>query len=298
MRLVAPAKINLCLRVGHPRADGFHPLVSWICTIGLFDNLIVEQSPGGGTTLSCDLPGLACDESNLIIKAATKLADALAKREGAAARRPFGVSVKLEKRIPVGAGLGGGSSDGACVLKGLNRLWAAGWSREDLALLASSLGSDLPFFFHGPSAICRGRGEVVEASLPPRPRFALLILPGIHMPTPAVYRQFDQMGLGSDISPQAEPDWRQWVSLPAEKLLPLLVNDLEPPALAISRQLGVLRAEAEQTIGRIVRMSGSGSSLFSLFDEREEAEKQQQVVLQRHSVKAVVVEVAPQELDG
>src|SRR5690242_14362911 len=127
MRLSAPAKINMCLRVGKPRADGFHPLVSWMVTVGLFDKLTVERSPGGGITLSCDLPGLASDESNLIVKAAIKLADALAKRGGAVAGSQLGLSVVLEKHIPVGAGLGGGSSDGACVLQGLNRLWAAGW---------------------------------------------------------------------------------------------------------------------------------------------------------------------------
>lgn len=296
MRLLAPAKLNLHLRVGKPRADGFHPLLSWMVTVRLFDTLILDRSPDGEMKLACDWPGLACDESNLILKAANALADALAApRAGAIAH--FGISVALMKRIPLGAGLGGGSSDAARILQGLNVLWNAGWSREKLADLASGLGSDLPFFFCGPSAICRGRGELVETIPTPQSRFALLFLPQRPMPTPAVYKRFDELGLGTSEAIQREPDWSSWLKLDSVGLLQKLTNDLEPPAFAIDPSLGQIRATAEQILGRPVRMSGSGSSLFTLYDGGDEAERAARVATAGIGVKSHVVEIAPELAD-
>lgn len=296
MRLLAPAKINVHLRVGPPRADGFHPLVSWMCTVGLFDTLTVDRAPDSGVRLSCDVPGLACDQSNLIVKAAGAMAQALAVDRKVAAGES-GLSIALQKRIPMGAGLGGGSSDGARVLLGLNRLWAAGWSRARLGAVAASLGSDLPFFLHGSSAVCRGRGERVEVVSPPQARFALLVLPGTHLATAEVYRRFDQMRLGDPAALDNEPAWRAWTRLSASELLSLLVNDLEPAAFALAPQLGALRAGLEQTLGRAVRMSGSGSSLFTLYDGEQEAADAARRASQRHAVPAVAVEVAPRFRD-
>ena len=353
MRLLAPAKINLYLRVGKPRADGFHPIVSWMCTVGLFDTLIIDRSrsqpehepedslaPGPRRaaneaaranarlplSLACDPPGLPCDASNLVAKAAVAFAGALSARSGwetppshagdlAATSPPRApsrssvshgnsaevphVEAQLLKRIPVGAGLGGGSSDGARTLAALNALWKAGWSDERLAELSASLGSDLPFFFHGESAVCRGRGERVQRITRPRPRTALLVLPGRPMPTPPVYRKFDELNLGSDASTTAEPDWSAWTRLSASELLPRLVNDLECPAFAIDPALGHLRADLEQLLSRPVRMSGSGSSLFSLYDDAEQAEANRvaQMLTERKQVQALAVEVAPKLVD-
>jgi len=293
MRLLAPAKVNLHLRVGRPRADGYHPLLTWICTVALFDNLTINRAPGRDVAMSCDMPGLACDAGNLVIKAAAALANLLAKSAAPAAAPELGLNITLRKQIPLGAGLGGGSSDGARTLQALNRLWAAGWPRQKLANLAASFGSDLPFFFYGPSAICRGRGELVEPISPPQSRFALLILPGSHMPTAAVYRRFDEMRLGNDERIDREPHWQQWTQLPAMPLLHALVNDLEPAAFAIDPKLGRLRGDLEETLRRPVRMSGSGSSLFSLFDEESEAAAAAGLVNQRLAVRCVAVEVAP-----
>src|SRR4051812_16646738 len=126
MRLLAPAKINLHLRVGPPRDDGFHPVLTWMCTIGLFDKLSIERIADGVVRLACDDPSLPHDQENLVVKAAIALADSLAKCRGGSATNDFGLAIELLKRIPSGAGLGGGSSDGARVLAGLNRLWDAG----------------------------------------------------------------------------------------------------------------------------------------------------------------------------
>jgi 4-diphosphocytidyl-2-C-methyl-D-erythritol kinase len=296
MRLLAPAKINLHLRVGKPRADGFHPIVSWMCTIGLFDTLIVDRSPGGETRLWCDQPWLPCDSSNLVVKAAGAMAGALAKGKEAleGTEMPeFGLSVRLLKRIPVGAGLGGGSSDGAFMLQALNVLWNAGRTREQLADLAARLGSDLPFFLYGPSAVCRGRGELVQPLSPPKPRFAMVMLPGRPLATPLVYRRFDEMKLGDAATKEVEPDWENWTKLDARSLLPLLVNDLEAPAFAIDPELGRLRADVETQLGRPVRMSGSGSGLFTLFDTESEAASAANAVKERLEVETLAVAVAP-----
>jgi 4-diphosphocytidyl-2-C-methyl-D-erythritol kinase len=338
MRLLVPAKINLHLRVGPRRADGFHSLLSWMTTVGLFDNLILEkQSPaegqsfrmegaGSGTVaddasrgekpvapiaLVCDMPGLPCDERNLVVKIALALRDELQSTGGglriigskgdvphSAGRASksgnvVGVGATLHKRIPIGAGLGGGSSDAARTLLGLNQLWEACGSADVLSAFAARFGSDLSFFFHGPSSVCRGRGELVMPIQRPRPRWAVLILPRLSMPTADVYRRFDQMGLGRDEDLTNEPDWQEWTSLNSEQLLPRLVNDLEPPAFDIAPQLGELRRRVEGLLNQPVRMSGSGSSLFTLFDDEITAKHASERIESHMNEKSPAVELAP-----
>lgn len=290
MRLLAPAKLNLFLGVGRPRDDGFHPLVSWMCTIGLFDELCVEQAQGDGLRLICDHPDLPTDDGNLVVRAARLMADRLAKQPPQGWRRPAALAARLHKRIPVGAGLGGGSADGACMLAALNGLWNAGCGRDGLAALAARLGSDLSFFFYAPSAVCRGRGEEVQPIAPPRPRYAVVLLPELVLSTAAVYRRFDEMGLGRDLS--VEPDWRAWTSLDAASLMPLLANDLEPAAFSMAPALDRLRLESEKVLNRPVRMSGSGSALFTLLDGEREAADCAAEASCRLGVRAVAVELA------
>lgn len=362
---LAPAKINLHLRVGPPGSDGFHPLLTWMCTVALFDTLDVRvpsqrqkeeagSSAGdvgdrGIITMTCDDPRLPCDESNLVVRAGRLVAGAIAERRrpetgrrtptreggvssavaeatnamttaatgaapGASAPQPRGLDaenaretlapvaaavVALEKRVPFGAGLGGGSSDAASAMLALNRLWRGGLDAAALAALGARVGSDVPFFFFGPSSVCTGRGEVVRPVAAPRvARWALLVLPEIAMPTPAVYRRFDEMKLGDAVDLRDEPDWAAWADLESNKLLPLLVNDLEGPSFALRPELGELRREIELRLGRPVRMSGSGSSLFTLFDHANEAEVAARQVGRQLGVRALAVEVAPALSDG
>lgn len=264
LTLRSTAKVNLYLRVGPRRPDGFHGLVSWFCSVGLEDEL--EFGPGevrGVISLTCDHPEVPCDERNLIVKAGALLA-----AEGGGDRP--GVRVHLRKRIPMGGGLGGGSSNAAAALRGLQQVWGIQLDPEREARIAAQLGSDVPFFLNAPSAICRGRGERITRVAQPVPKGIVLLLPPIAMPTPAVYRKFDEMGLGTDLEAveRTLPDPR----LRAEELLPTLVNDLEAPAFAISKELAQLRDRAEKVAGRPVRMSGSGSTLFTLCDEVASAE--------------------------
>ncbi len=210
----APAKINLHLRVGPPRAgDGFHPILSWMVAVGLFDNLEFVLVDRPGITLTCDDPAIPCDASNLVVKTASALLETMGPSE---ARRLgiVGISAALQKRIPVGAGLGGGSSDGASTLIALNQLLGLNWPPERLSDLASRFGSDLPFFFYGPSSACSGRGEIVTPTPASKPQWVVLILPGIHMASAGVYRRFDEMGLGIPDRLSDAPDWRQLETCP------------------------------------------------------------------------------------
>lgn len=318
VRLSAPAKINLHLRVGPVRSDGFHPLMTWMTTIGLFDTLELSELPANrnienrnigcenSVVLTCDDPSLPCDQNNLVIKAEKSLGGG--RRRSPAASAPgkgadagearFSpanfTKIHLQKKIPSGGGLGGGSSDAAATLLGLNELWQLGYDIETLSAHAAKLGSDVPFFLYGPSSICRGRGEAVRPiGKPAVARWVVLMLPGIMMPTPAVYRRFDEMKLGSDLDP--EPDWDQWCLLPSQQLLRQLVNDLEPPAFSLRPELADLRAAVEATIDRPVRMSGSGSSLFTLFDDHESAKKSAQTITNRHNIRALAIKMTPAE---
>jgi len=209
------------------------------------------------------------------------------------------VGITLTKRVPVGAGLGGGSSDAAFTLVGLNRLWDAGWTADRLSEFASRFGSDVPFFvaaaFDAPSAECRGRGEIVRPVPRPTPKWALLVLPPFPLSTRDVYARFDERGLGSEREVSEAPDWRAWSALGSRDLLPRLVNDLEPAAFALNPDLAALLAAAERTAGRVVRMSGSGSSLFTLFDadESDAARAAAEDVARRHGVRVELVELCP-----
>lgn len=288
MQLQAPAKINLFLRVGRPRADGFHPVLTWMTSVALFDTLTFERSHHAGVRLTADLANLPCDAGNLIVKAASAL---LATGASGGTLSPHGADIRLQKRIPIGAGLGGGSSNAARTLEALNVLWALGLPDEAIFHLAASLGSDVPFFLHGPSAICRGRGEQVQPQFPPRARLALLIFPGRPMPTGPVYRRFDELHLGIDTAD--EPDWRALAALPALTLLPKLVNDLESAAFDIDPALGRLRSESEQLLGRCVRMSGSGSTLFTLYDDDADAAYAARKLKDETNTETYIAELCP-----
>jgi 4-diphosphocytidyl-2-C-methyl-D-erythritol kinase len=287
MRFLAPAKLNLHLRVAPVDGSGFHPLLSWMCTVALFDTLTIEPGADGSIALTCDDPSLPCDATNLVVRAA----DAFQKHIGG--ENTQGAKLHLAKQIPSGGGLGGGSSDAARTLLGLRRFWRVPCSDEALAAIAATLGSDVSFFLHGASSICTGRGEVVRPIQRPKPKWAVLILPGFAVSTPAVYRMFDTLGLGDASRIVDQPLWSQWADLSAGPLLERLVNDLEAPAFAVCPQLAALRQQIEQSIGRIVRMSGSGSSLFTLFDNSDEAQAAVMCIQDRNRVRAVAVAVAP-----
>lgn len=268
LSLTAPAKINLVLRVGpvDPRT-GYHPLGTWMCTVGLCDRLRFEWTPERSAqrlpALMCDDPSLPRDAGNLVVRAASAICQA-------AGVDPAPLRIELKKRIPAAAGLGGGSSDAAATLLGLNKMLSLDRSRDELCAIAARLGADVPFFVAGSggSAWCTGRGEnVAPTPAPTRARRALLILPRrVAMPTAAVYRRFDELAPGGADNLGSGPDPATLAGLGARELLPLLRNDLEAAAFSLSDELSGMREAVERALRRPVRMSGSGSALYTLYD--------------------------------
>jgi 4-diphosphocytidyl-2-C-methyl-D-erythritol kinase len=302
------------LRIGKVRDDGFHPLASWMVTVGLFDKLRFTHR-AEGVALRCDDPSLPTDERNLVVRAAVRLASECGlSGEGSlphAGRHPPtaerdslplparivpGVQIELEKRIPQGGGLGGGSGNAATTLLALRTLWGVRLSDAELHEIAAQLGSDVPFFLSpGGSAWCEGRGERITPAPVPAAQYAVLMLPGIAMPTPAVYKRFDErVALGLQEPGTLEGvDLTDWSRMSATQLLSQLVNDLEPAAFDLSEPLATLRTSAEQIAGQPVRMSGSGSTLFTLTDDSDSAQQLSAKLSGRLGVKAQAVEIAP-----
>lgn len=267
IRIKAPAKVNLTLAVLGKRPDGFHELESWVVRIDLCDVLDFAASDDWNLSVNSRDPAVTHDEQNLVSRAAA----ALARH----ADCPRHARVSLTKFIPAGAGLGGGSSDAAATLRGLNQLWELNWPDERLAGIAAEIGSDIPFFLGPPSAIMRGRGERIEPVPFSFHGWIGLIIPFFNLATADVYRRFEMphQSIHADlceILALHQRGSRHWA--------PLLFNDLEAAAFALKPELAQLRADV-QRCGRVpVRMTGSGSCLFSVFDTEREAQAWSAVV--------------------
>ncbi len=245
----APAKLNLDLRITGRRADGYHELESIFCLIGLQDTVWLRLRDDGRIVLENPTDGVAV-EQDLAYRAAAALLPF--------ARQGAGADIRLEKRIPTGGGLGGGSSDAATVLLVLNRLWQCGLSRSELAALGLQLGADVPFFLFGRSAFARGVGEqLTELSLPMQ--WYVVVRPPQHVATAAVFGHPD---LPRNSRPARQADY--------QALQPLR-NDMQGVVLA---QFPVVAAvfEALSDWGE-PRLTGSGACLFLTFDNRESAER-------------------------
>ena len=266
--LKAPAKINLYLKILNRGEDGYHNLFSLMQMVALYDILTFRRKRAG-IELKVGNASLPSGRSNLIFRAA-ELVQKEAKKGGGS---PGGVSITLVKNIPIAAGLGGGSSDAAATLIGLNRLWSLRWSRKKLAELGGTLGSDLPFFFSGPTAWVSGVGEMVEKTAPVLEGWALLVNPGIPVSTRWVYEEYSKkIGLT-----KRAPDINM-VQLIAQRatlkeILRQPYNDLEKVTLAAFPHLIQLKRELHDLGGEGVLMSGSGPTLFALFRTRDSAKK-------------------------
>jgi len=255
VRAVAPAKINLTLWVGPRRSDGFHPMESIVATVSLVDRLTIYPA-SGGCKLTCTNPDLPCGRDNLVITAAR----ALAQRAG---RTPH-LRMHLEKNIPVGAGLGGGSSDAAACLLALNDLWKIGYSSQQLCEISAELGSDVPLFLAGPLSRVRGRGESVEPLGFEWPFWAVLLCPPFPLATAQVYRKFDE--LLTKVPQVATMTDRQLDLHRPESAGVAIFNMLEPAACRVLPQLAQWRKALFAAGARNVQLCGSGSALVCLFN--------------------------------
>jgi 4-diphosphocytidyl-2-C-methyl-D-erythritol kinase len=255
----APAKVNLFLEVLRRRPDGYHDLATLMVAVGLYDTLEFKEEASDTVALHCDHPNLSTGPDNLICRAVE-----LVKRTAGVAK---GVTIRLWKRIPLAAGLAGGSSDAAATLAGLNWLWKLGWPRAKLAELGAQLGSDVDFFFSTPAAWCTGRGEIVEPVTLGRMLDFVLVCPPVGCSTAEVF---------GNLTVPAEPlrgdELRQAVVAgDVEKLGVLLHNRLQPAAERLCPQVAALHRElaALRPAGQL--MSGSGSTVFALCRQPGEA---------------------------
>jgi 4-diphosphocytidyl-2-C-methyl-D-erythritol kinase len=276
IRADAPAKINLTLAVLGKRPDGFHEIESLVVPIGLCDEVELTSSEGPEIRLECDDPGLPDGPENLAVRAAQALARAAGRKDG--------LLIRLRKRIPVGAGLGGGSSDAAAVLRGLNDLWRLGMGRQELGGLAAGLGSDVPLFLDRGAVIIRGRGEAVEAVDLNWGGWAVLISPPFGLATADVYRAWR-----TDVVPPRTAGDVVSAARNGERFDRLLYNMLEAPAFRVEPRLAELHAGIQRLGAPYARMSGSGSSLFALFPEAARAESFAAEAKRRLGLRAWVV---------
>jgi 4-diphosphocytidyl-2-C-methyl-D-erythritol kinase len=246
MRFLAPAKVNLSLRVLGRRADGFHELESLMVRVSVFDIVEIARNSSGGMVFSCDVPDVPADDSNLVVRAARLFC----ATTGVAPD----LKIHLQKTIPHGGGLGGGSSDAACTLLALNTIFGLGLSRDALASLGAQIGSDVPFFIHETNARISGRGEVVTPLASFGKLSLLLVKPPFGVPTPWAYEHWSRSAQlpGAHYAPQSVGEL-------------VLENDLERPVfekflfLADLKQWLLNQPEVDGAL-----LSGSGATVFSV----------------------------------
>ena len=247
MQVLAPAKINLSLKILGGRSDGFHEIETLIAPISLCDQIRIDKSDSGkGIEFHCDDPSVPMSDDNLVLRAA--------KAFFAATKLKSAVSIELKKRIPHGAGLGGGSSDAASTLLGLNELFETKLPREALVKLAEPIGSDVPFFIFESVAICRGRGELVVPVRLPQAFSILLLKPNFVVPTAWAYSRWQDSNEIPGIS-----------YAPQEVAGQTYVNDLERPVFEKFVFLAHLKMWLlNQPEITAALMSGSGSTVFAV----------------------------------
>lgn len=299
----APAKLNLSLAVLERRGDGFHEIESLIVPVELADTLTVTAGGPAGIRLTVRFAGplaaprgrvlardVPADATNLVVRAATALA--------AEAGIEPALDIELVKRIPSGAGLGGGSSDAAAVLAAAAEAWRLGWPRERLATIGARIGSDVPWFFAGAAAVVAGRGERILPVAPLMPLFAVIACPAEGLSTAAVYKACtpSRAGAGTAVAlalalgqTQVIPRLSATASgsartgeagtgaagnrraSPVSVAGLLLHNDLEPPARRLLPEVDRLLADLAWAGGLGPRLTGSGSACFTLCRTRAEA---------------------------
>jgi len=272
VRVWACAKINLSLRVVGVRPDGYHELRTIFQSVALHDTLAIRARPGA-FALHCDDPSCPADQTNLVWRAAEQ-AWAAAGRQGPVRD----VEVRLTKRIPIQAGLGGGSSDAAAALRAFASLWRV--KEAALREIAARLGADVPYFFEGGTVLGLDRGDLLFPLVDPRSAWVTIVVPSFGVSTQDAYAWWDENG-GSEGRSSG--------------------NDLEGPVAAHHPEIGRISAALRKAGAFHAAMSGSGSAVFGLFDRRPAAERAARAVRKasgRALVTRTVNRAAYQRLAG
>jgi len=248
------AKVNLALRVLGRRDDGYHELETIFQTVSLHDTLHFDASDE--LVLECDDPLAPLGDANLIVKAAKLLAETFGADEGA--------RIYLEKRIPFPGGLGGGSSNAAVALVGLSRLWNLDTTIEQLHRIAAKIGADVPFFLYGGTALGTGRGDVISELDDAPLENVLIVTPDIDVPTREIFAKYAADGLTTSAPKHTLINYR---FRPGDASV--FENDLEETVFAMHPEVGSVKRELEKLGAKAALMSGSGASVFAVFEKEE-----------------------------
>ena len=272
LTIPAFAKINLNLRVLAKRTDGYHEIDTVFQTVSLHDTLKFAVTDAAEIAFNCDDRAMPAGEDNLVVRAARALQNRFAVSRGA--------RIRLEKRIPAQAGLGGGSSDAAMTLLGLSHLWQLKATTEDLHQLAVGLGADVPFFLSGGTGRGTGIGEQIE-SLPDAPQmFLIIVKPNAQVATVTAYETLDERCLTTpDAAPILFTSETKQICNAAD--LASLQNDFEVIAFELEPEIARGRDALLKAGARVARLSGSGSGVFGIFDSKD---------AQRRAIQAIELE--------
>ena len=277
----APAKINVILRILGRRPDGFHNLWSIMQTVALEDEVQIRlRADRQDIQLRCDETQLAADQSNLVYRAANEVL--------VRAQQSIGLDIELRKRIPMGAGLGGGSSDAAATIIGLNHLLRLEWSSTQMADVGQLLGSDVPFFLFAPSAFVAGRGETVRPVVVEGTRWIVLVNPGFGVNTKWAYQEL--VATRTAVTPlslaQREIDRQSRVSW--AQLIATAENDFEAPVFGAHGNLREIKRSLQAHGAEIALLSGSGATVFGVFADEARARLAQSQFVSENLMKVFV----------
>ncbi|MCK5124761.1 MAG: 4-(cytidine 5'-diphospho)-2-C-methyl-D-erythritol kinase [candidate division Zixibacteria bacterium] len=259
----APAKINLFLKVTGKRPDGYHNIFSWFQALDLADSIKITKIPGNDIKIKTNHPDVPEDESNLVCKAIRLMQDRFSLDSG--------FQINLEKNIPVAAGLGGGSSDAASAIKGLNRLFNLGLSSQKMSKIGQKIGSDVPFFFSSGQAEVSGRGEIVKNIVLPTDYWVLLVTPRFAIRASEAYERL-KLDLTEPLDNCNFTCCRKASEL--FEVISDVANDLERALRSAHPLLGEINDKLANTRAGVVRLSGSGPTVFALFDNDALLEKE------------------------
>ena len=284
-----PAKLNLALSVGGPDPEGMHPIAGWMATVDLHDDLELVRLPVGHPSRYAVIwHEDALRVSDIDWSVSNDLAANAHRALERAVGRGLSVQARIEKRIPVGGGLGGGSADAAAMLHGINALFELGLSTEELAEIAAPLGSDIPFLVHGGAAVVGGLGERIEPTPIPDDLHAVLVFPEKFCATGPVYRRLDEM---RPEAPVADDTIRELAAGPVAT--ETLFNDLTSPALDLHPEVATDRERIAEIAEAPVHLSGSGSTLFVPTAGDFEADLLANAIRERTRLPAVAVTATP-----
>lgn len=263
------AKINLYLRIHGRRADNYHEISTVFQTVTLHDTLAFDLLADGRLELTCNAADVPADESNLVIRAAKLLRTRFQLRDGA--------RLELDKRIPAGGGLGGGSSNAAIALIGLSHLWQIKTNKHALTEIAAQLGADVPFFLTGGRALGTGLGTEIEPLLDVATKYLLIITPNVKVSTAEAYKSLNAPALTKANQPVNLPISRMKAEF-SDSHHAGLANDFEPSIFRLYPEIERARDSLLSANARATLLSGSGSSVYGIFDSQRECERGQSVL--------------------